>query len=116
MADTTRIFNTGARSFPGFSLIESDGGIDCYEMDSNGLQVLLCPQGEARVATVMITYRVGSRHERQGETGATHFLEHMMFKGTERFSKKSGKTIFNVLQAQGARVNATTWNDRTNYY
>lgn len=116
MADDTRLFSTGARSFSGFTLIESDGGIDCYAMDANGLQVLLCPQGEARVATVMITYRVGSRHERQGETGATHFLEHMMFKGTERFSKKSGRTIFNVLQAQGARVNATTWNDRTNYY
>jgi zinc protease len=116
MADDTPIFNTGARSFPGFTLIESDGGIDCYDLEANGLQVLLCPQGEARVATVMITYRVGSRHERQGETGATHFLEHMMFKGTERFSKKSGTTIFNALQARGARVNATTWNDRTNYY
>jgi len=102
--------------YPGFTWVESCGGIDCYELDANGLQVLLSPQGAAPVATVMITYRVGSRHERQGETGATHFLEHMMFKGTERFSKKSGHTIFNVLQSRGARVNATTWNDRTNYY
>ena len=102
--------------FPGFEWKEREGGIDCYELGDNGLRVLLCPQGEARVATVMVTYRVGSRNERQGETGATHFLEHMMFKGTERFSKKSGRTIFNVLQSRGARVNATTWNDRTNYY
>jgi len=102
--------------YPGFEWKEREGDIDCYELQDNGLQVLLCPQGEARVATVMITYRVGSRNERQGETGATHFLEHMMFKGTERFSKKSGRTIFNALQARGARVNATTWNDRTNYY
>ena len=102
--------------YPGFSWKEREGGIDCYELSANGLQVLLCPQGESRVATVMITYRVGSRNERQGETGATHFLEHMMFKGTERFSKQSGRTIFNALQARGARVNATTWNDRTNYY
>ena len=101
---------------PGFTHIESLGGIDAYRLDANGLTVLLCPQGVARVATIMITYQVGSRNERQGETGATHFLEHMMFKGTDRFSKKSGKTIFNVLQARGARVNATTWNDRTNYY
>ena len=101
---------------PGFTFIEAEGGIEAWQLDANGLQVLLCPQGEARVATVMITYTVGSRNERQGETGATHFLEHMMFKGTERFSKKSGRTIFNVLQARGARVNATTWNDRTNYY
>jgi zinc protease len=102
--------------FPGFKWKEREGGIDCYELSDNGLQVLLCPQGEARVATVMMTYSVGSRNERQGETGATHFLEHMMFKGTERFSKKSGRTIFNALQARGAQVNATTWNDRTNYY
>lgn len=104
------------QDFPGFTHIESLGGIDAYRLDANGLTVLLCPQGAARVATVMITYQVGSRNERQGETGATHFLEHMMFKGTERFSKKSGRTIFNVLQARGAQVNATTWNDRTNYY
>ncbi|MGA1496157.1 MAG: insulinase family protein, partial [Rhodothermales bacterium] len=87
--------------FPGFEWKEREGGIDCYELVGNGLRVLLCPQGEARVATVMVTYRVGSRNERQGETGATHFLEHMMFKGTERFSKKSGRTIFNVLQSRG---------------
>ena len=101
---------------PGYEWIEREGGIDCYTLLDNGMRVLLCPQGEARVATVMITYHVGSRNERQGETGATHFLEHMMFKGTERFSKHSGRTIFNVLQARGGRVNATTWNDRTNYY
>ena len=51
-----------------------------------------------------------------GETGATHFLEHLMFKGTERFSRESGNSIFNTLQRVGARVNATTWLDRTNYY
>jgi len=100
----------------GFTFIEEDGGIQAWQLDANGLTVLLCPQGAARVATLMITYKVGSRNERQGETGATHFLEHMMFKGTSRYSKQSGTTIFNALQAQGARVNATTWNDRTNYY
>ena len=104
------------QEYPGYSFVEAEGGIECFELDSNGLRVLLCPQGKAPVATVMITYPVGSRNERQGETGATHFLEHMMFKGTERFSKQSGQNIFNVLQARGARVNATTWNDRTNYY
>ncbi|MBT3448306.1 MAG: insulinase family protein [Bacteroidetes Order II. Incertae sedis bacterium] len=102
--------------FPGFKHIHSEHGIDAYELVSNGLQVLLAPSGNAPVSTFMITYRVGSRNEAIGETGATHFLEHMMFKGTEKFSKASGKTIFNVLQARGARVNATTWNDRTNYY
>lgn len=64
----------------------------------------------------MVTYRVGSRYETMGLTGATHFLEHLMFKGTERFNKRSGTSVFNVLQRVGAQVNATTWYDRTNYY
>jgi len=103
-------------SYPGYVALESEGGISAYRLDSNGLEVLLAPTGAAPVATLMITYKVGSRDETLGETGATHFLEHMMFKGTERYSKKSGRTIFNVLQSKGAMVNATTWNDRTNYY
>jgi hypothetical protein len=64
----------------------------------------------------MVTYHVGSRNETAGLTGATHFLEHLMFKGTPRFNSKDGTSIFNVLQRLGARVNATTWYDRTNYY
>ncbi|MBT4053484.1 MAG: insulinase family protein, partial [Bacteroidetes Order II. Incertae sedis bacterium] len=68
--------------FPGFKHIHSEHGIDAYELVSNGLQVLLAPSGNAPVSTFMITYRVGSRNEAIGETGATHFLEHMMFKGT----------------------------------
>jgi len=103
-------------TFPGFTKLDEEGGITSYRLDSNGLEVLLAPAGETPVATFMITYKVGSKDELLGETGATHFLEHMMFKGTDRYSKKSGTTIFNALQSKGARVNATTWNDRTNYY
>ncbi|NQV73896.1 insulinase family protein [bacterium] len=104
------------RTFSGFTKLEEEGGISSYRLDANGLEVLLAPGGETPVATFMITYKVGSKDELLGETGATHFLEHMMFKGTDRYSKKSGTTIFNALQSKGARVNATTWNDRTNYY
>lgn len=43
-------------------------------------------------------------------------LEHLMFKGTERFHKRKGTSIFNTLQRVGAKVNASTWLDRTNYY
>lgn len=102
--------------FPGFTHIESENGVSAFRLDANGLEVLLAPAGETPVATFMVTYKVGSRDEVLGETGATHFLEHMMFKGTDQYSKKSGTTIFNALQSKGARVNATTWNDRTNYY
>ena len=85
-------------------------------MASNGLRVLIAPQAIAPVATVMITYLVGSGDERPGHTGATHFLEHLMFKGSEQFNPAKGTDIFEMLQNMGAQVNATTSKDRTNYY
>lgn len=99
-----------------FEFIETVSGISHYKHTKNGLTVLLLPQESAPVVTVMITYKVGSRNEGIGTTGATHFLEHMMFKGTHKFHKDQGTGIFNVLQSVGARINATTWLDRTNYY
>lgn len=99
-----------------FTFEESSGGIRSYRLRENGLQVLLLQEAAAPVATFMVTYHVGSRNEQTGLTGATHILEHLMFKGTERFNKKKGTSIFNTLQRYGARVNASTWFDRTNYY
>jgi zinc protease len=63
-----------------------------------------------------IVYRVGSRHELPGHTGATHILEHLMFKGTERFNRDNGTEAARELHRVGASFNATTWLDRTNYY
>ncbi len=103
-------------SHPAFAFVQASGGIEEYRLEANGLQVLLMPQAAAPVVTFMVTYRVGSRNERAGLTGATHLLEHLMFKGTERFHKDRGTSIFNTLQRVGAQVNATTWYDRTNYY
>ena len=100
----------------GFSFEEASGGVEAYRLEDNGLQALLLQDATAPVATFMITYRVGSRHEPEGLTGACHFLEHLMFKGSARFNKQAGTSVFNVLQRVGARVNATTWLDRTNYY
>jgi zinc protease len=99
-----------------FDFIEASGGIEAYRLASNGLRVLVLEQAAAPVVAFMVTYHVGSRNEWTGLTGATHILEHLMFKGTERFHKKKGTSIFDMLQRVGARVNATTWFDRTNYY
>lgn len=101
---------------PGIEYVDSDGGIEEFRLTSNNLQILYMRQGIVPVATMMVTYRVGSRNEPTGLTGATHFLEHLMFKGTQRFNKDSGNSIFETLQSVGAQVNATTWFDRTNYY
>jgi zinc protease len=51
-----------------------------------------------------------------GHTGATHILEHLMFKGSRRFNRESGTEIARVLHRVGANFNATTWLDRTSYY
>lgn len=99
-----------------FSFEKEAGGIEEHHLDANGLQVLLMQEAAAPVACFMLTYRVGSRHEPTGLTGATHMLEHLMFKGTERFNARDGTSIFHTLQRVGARVNASTWFDRTNYY
>ncbi|MEM1221250.1 MAG: insulinase family protein, partial [Verrucomicrobiota bacterium] len=90
--------------------------IEEYKLSSNGLRVLLLENKGLPVATVMVTYQVGSRNETTGTTGATHILEHMMFKGTERFNPSNENDYSSQMERIGARSNATTWFDRTNYY
>jgi zinc protease len=85
-------------------------------MTSNGLTILLKEDHSAPVATFMVTYEVGSRNEAIGYTGSTHLLEHLMFKGSNKFNTDKGNSVFQILQSLGARMNATTWLDRTNYY
>lgn len=96
--------------------IETSGGVESYRLKANDLHILLLAQDVAPVVTFMVTYDVGSGDEASGLTGATHFLEHLMFKGTNRYNKRRGTSVFNVLQRVGAQVNASTWIDRTNYY
>src|SRR5215831_18430113 len=54
---------------------------------SNGLTVLTKELHDKPVVATMVWYRVGSRNEELGQTGKSHFLEHMLFKGTNRFQK-----------------------------
>jgi len=61
----------------------------------------------------MIWYRVGSRNEELGQTGKSHFLEHMLFKGTERFKKGE---IDLITLKNGGGNNAFTSHDFTAYY
>ncbi|HEY3203155.1 MAG TPA: pitrilysin family protein [Thermoanaerobaculia bacterium] len=80
------------------------------------MSLLLLQNRVAPVATFAVVYQVGSRNEAVGHTGATHLLEHLMFKGTPEFERAKGTAVAAVLEALGARFNATTWFDRTNYY
>ncbi len=77
----------------------------------NGLQVLLLPDADKPVATVNITYRVGSRHEGMGQTGSAHLLEHMLFKASGSINNPKQEATKRAI-----RWNGTTNADRTNYF
>lgn len=79
----------------------------------NGMRVLVSPDPSVPNVTVNIWVGVGSRHESAGRTGFAHLFEHLMFQGSRNV--KSGEH-FEALMAQGGRLNATTWFDRTNYF
>ena len=100
----------------GFSHVKTVGAFSEYRLESNGLQVLLMPEHSSPTLTFMVTYRVGSRNEVTGTTGATHLLEHLMFKGTPKFNREKGTSVDQLLERVGGVYNATTWLDRTNYY
>ena len=99
-----------------FEHVREVGGVEEVRHRRNGLTVLMLPEAAAPVVAFQVTYRVGSRNEGAGLTGATHLLEHLMFKGSERFNRDLGTSVFQTLQAVGGQINATTWYDRTNYY
>jgi zinc protease len=79
----------------------------------NGFRALLLERHSLPVVASVIWYQVGSRDERHGETGVSHFLEHMMFKGTDRYRKGEIDLITSKL---GGSNNAFTDNDATAYY
>ena len=106
----------GPAGAAGFTFVKSLGGIDEYSFDANGLTVLIVPDHSAPVVTFQVTYRVGSRNEVTGTTGATHILEHLMFKGSESFNDPKGNSIKQYLERVGGQFNATTAVDRTNYF
>ncbi|MDN3724157.1 pitrilysin family protein [Aequorivita sp. SDUM287046] len=99
-----------------FKKVQELEGVEEFLYTPNGMKILLVQDNAAPVVTVQMVYMVGSKHEVPGNTGSTHLLEHLMFKGTEKFNKKKGTSIDAELTRYGAQMNATTWNDRTNYY
>lgn len=80
---------------------------------ANGLTVLLKEMHHAPVTTFMVWYRVGSRNEVPGRTGVSHWVEHMMFKGTPQFP---GDVMEKMISREGGVWNAFTWLDYTAYY
>jgi zinc protease len=79
----------------------------------NGLKVITAENHTSPTASLQVWYKVGSRNERPGITGASHLLEHMMFKGTE---KHPTGEFDRITQENGMENNAFTSYDWTCYY
>lgn len=78
----------------------------------NGLTVLLRESHSAPVTSFWVWYRVGSRNEYQGITGISHWVEHMLFKGTPAFPKGE---VDRLIAREGGMFNGMTWYDFTTY-
>ena len=79
----------------------------------NGLTLVVIPDRRAPVVTHMIWYKVGAADEVPGKSGIAHFLEHLMFKGTE---KNPAGRFSQVVATIGGQENAFTSQDYTGYY
>ena len=80
----------------------------------NGLRIITAPMAGTQTATIIAMIGVGSRYESDKEAGLSHFIEHMMFKGTKR--RPTTLDISTELDEIGGEFNAFTSKDTTAYY
>lgn len=81
---------------------------------SNGLRLVLAPLKETKAVTVLVLVNVGSRHESKNINGVSHFVEHLLFKGTKK--RPTSIDLTKELDGVGAEYNAFTAKDHTGYY
>jgi zinc protease len=79
----------------------------------NGLRLLVHENHKLPIFSYYTFFDVGGRHEGPGTTGATHFLEHMMFKGAKKYGPGKFDT---TIEGNGGKTNAYTNFDNTVYY
>jgi zinc protease len=79
----------------------------------NGLKLLVKEDHRAPVVVSQVWYKVGSSYETDGTTGISHVLEHMMFKGTEKYAEGE---FSRIIAENGGRENAFTGDDYTAYF
>src|SRR3989344_5627531 len=80
----------------------------------SGLRVVTIPQKGTKTVTVLVLVGTGSRYETKEQSGISHFLEHLMFKGTHK--RPGALDISSELDAIGAEYNAFTSKEYTGYY
>lgn len=80
----------------------------------SGLRTIILPRQEMASATILVLIGVGSRYETPKQSGLSHFLEHMFFKGTE--TRPTTKEIAEAVDNVGGEFNAFTTEEFTGYY
>lgn len=91
---------------------ETSGKVTDFTLD-NGMQVVVVEDHRAPVVQHMLWYRAGSADEPKGSSGVAHFLEHLLFKATD---KMEAGEFSSVVAANGGRDNAFTSYDYTAYF
>lgn len=81
---------------------------------SNGVRVVVVPLKGLKAVTIEVFVKIGSKYEKAGEHGLSHFLEHMAFKGTDK--RASAEVVNREIDAKGASYNAGTGQENTSYY
>jgi len=88
------------------------GEVHEFTLD-NGLHLIVKEDHRAPIVLSQVWYKVGGSYEQEGKTGLSHMLEHMMFKGTEKYPLGD---FSRIMAVNGARHNAFTGADYTAYY
>ncbi|MCW8835364.1 MAG: insulinase family protein [Rhodospirillales bacterium] len=102
-----------------FALVSFPGGVRAAVFNpetftlSNGMQVVVVTNRRMPVVTHMVWYKVGAADEPQGHSGIAHFLEHLMFKGTESLPNGA---FSRIVARNGGQENAFTSSDYTAYF
>ncbi|WP_298860018.1 pitrilysin family protein [uncultured Sulfitobacter sp.] len=97
---------------PVAAMAETSGKVTDFMLE-NGMQVVVVEDHRAPVVQHMLWYRAGSADEPKGSSGVAHFLEHLLFKATDKM--ESGE-FSQVVAANGGRDNAFTSYDYTAYF
>src|SRR5258706_15453911 len=80
----------------------------------SGLRILTVPMPSLESVTLTVWVKVGSRKESERTQGLSHFIEHMVFKGSKK--RPSAKAISEVVDGIGGEFNAATSKEWTNFY
>lgn len=80
----------------------------------NGLRIIMTPMRNTKAVTVLVLVKTGSKYESKSNNGISHFVEHMLFKGTKK--RPSPLLISEPLDSVGGVYNAETGQEYTGYY